>query len=176
MAERVGIVPAIGDENAGSARRAALSAFTCVEANAAFKEQHGFGVFPHPRMKGCRFCTREDQGDAIAMFGQPPHPFIRFLAVRRIQPYAPMPRLTEPILVNGEMCRGHIPWPRLWRARVQIEWAQRPQNIGRRQPILFASGAIMGEADVERHLRGNRQMLPRSLIVPEPTHRPQRKA
>src|SRR5690606_32589975 len=92
------------------------------------------------------FCLSagKDQGNPVAMVGQPGEPFASLTPIRRIQPDAPTPRLAQSVDIPVVMQPRRVPWPTLTRrARVEIELAKRFYNFWRRKPLVFKHGGAL---------------------------------
>lgn len=114
-----------------------------MECDASVKEKRCRGSLPDSPHEPSRLGASEGQGDSRAVIGQASQPCAYLAAVWRVQPHTTVPREGQAVDRQGVVHCGRRPGPRIrCGAWVEVERAERGQNVWRRQPC--AAGHARG--------------------------------
>ena len=140
MPERVQVVAAVGRQcYRGAAVEVCAPSVHVVEVRAPFEEQHAVCCSPHRFVEHRRLGARRDQGHPVSVGAHPPQPLNRLAAERRVAPHPPGPRQRQAVVSYRVVLGRRVPRSDYWRARVKVEGAECPQDLGRRQPLVVSA-------------------------------------
>lgn len=109
-----------------------------MEMQTPLDEQQRVSPLPDVLHKHCRFGPCKDQSDTVSVVCQPRQPHTSFPSVRRVKPNPAAPRFRQSIIENAVVVGRRIPGPANSRAaRIKIKRAERINDFGRRQPLVF---------------------------------------
>ena len=124
-----------------------------VKVRASFEEQHAVCRAPYRFVKHCRFGSRRDQSNPVAVVAHSPQPLHGLAPEWRVAPHAPVPLLVQTIVKRRVVLCRRFPWPRHRGARVKVEISERTQDLRRRQPLVVLHCRALVSAQAHFFLR-----------------------
>lgn len=149
LREHCSVVVIEGYQTARSACAVGLTPVDVIEPQTTFKKEYRRGIREYQLLKQPRIGPSKGQQRGVAMVDAAADKRSHwFLSVGRVAKHTVKPRLPDSVICDCVAVVGELPRRVYWRARVEVEMTERPNQIGGGKPFVFACACASFKGDV----------------------------